>query len=287
MGIQQGLVTVTGNLGAHPTSFSGKDGTPACSFRVGVTPRYFDSRSGQWRDRGTSWINVRAYRTLAMNVMGSLHKGDPVIVTGTLHTDRWQKDGVDREMPVIEASAVGHDLSQGVANFGRRRQPNMNPPAMQTAAGQAAGQPAGAGQPVPMPAASQSAPPPVEVIEDTQVDRRTGVVIGAPAGVRIDVQDGAQPVTQSGAQPSVIDGAPPDDASGGAPSNDANDAAVSQPGMPSLGQVPQSAGAAAMSFGVAASTADGIADGTAAGPGQTREGSSEPVPDGFENDDFE
>ncbi|MBW3080458.1 single-stranded DNA-binding protein [Bifidobacterium saguinibicoloris] len=130
MGIQQGLVTVTGNLGANPTSFSGKDGTPACSFRVGVTPRYYDSRSGQWRDRNTSWINVRAYRTLAMNIMGSLNKGDPVIVTGTLHSDRWQKDGVDREMPVIEANAVGHDLSQGVANFGRRRQPNMGQPNM-------------------------------------------------------------------------------------------------------------------------------------------------------------
>ncbi|NEG56211.1 single-stranded DNA-binding protein [Bifidobacterium platyrrhinorum] len=120
MGIQQALVTVTGNLGASPVSFvTGKD-VPACSFRVGVTPRYYDANSGQWRDRGTSWIGVCAYRALSMNVMGSLRKGDPVIVTGTLRTERWQKDGVDRLSPVIDATAVGPDLSQGVSTFSRR-----------------------------------------------------------------------------------------------------------------------------------------------------------------------
>ena len=125
MGIQQMQVTVTGNLGAEPVSF-GKDlDSPACSFRVGVTPRYYDARSGAWRDRETSWVGVRAYRTLAVNVLGSLHKGDPVIVTGTLHTERWRKEGVDRITPVVEASAVGCDLSQGTCRFRRvgREQP--------------------------------------------------------------------------------------------------------------------------------------------------------------------
>lgn len=125
MGIQQMQVTVTGNLGADPVSF-GKDlDSPACSFRVGVTPRYFDSQGGMWRDRETSWVGVRAYRTLAVNVLGSLHKGDPVIVTGTLHTERWRKEGVDRITPVVEASAVGCDLSQGTCRFRRagREQP--------------------------------------------------------------------------------------------------------------------------------------------------------------------
>lgn len=127
MGIQQIQVTVTGNLGADPKSFGKSIDAPACSFRLGVTPRYFDSNSGQWRDRETTWVGVRAYRTLASNILGSLHKGDPVIVTGTLHSERWRKEGeqADRFTPVIDAVAVGHDLSQGVGRFRRagREQP--------------------------------------------------------------------------------------------------------------------------------------------------------------------
>ncbi|KFI56102.1 single-stranded DNA-binding protein [Bifidobacterium callitrichos] len=127
MGIQQIQVTVTGNLGADPRSFSKNIDAPACSFRIGVTPRFYDSGLGQWRDRETTWVGVRAYRTLASNILGSLHKGDPVIVTGTLHSERWRKEGeqTDRFTPVIDAVAVGHDLSQGVGRFRRvgREQP--------------------------------------------------------------------------------------------------------------------------------------------------------------------
>ncbi|MBT1172448.1 single-stranded DNA-binding protein [Bifidobacterium sp. MA2] len=130
MGIQQIQVTVTGNLGADPKSFGRNIDAPACSFRVGVTPRYFDGNLRQWRDRETTWIGVRAYRTLATNVLNSLHKGDPVIVTGMLRTERWRKEGepVDRITPVVDAVAVGHDLSQGVGRFRRagREQPAAN-----------------------------------------------------------------------------------------------------------------------------------------------------------------
>ena len=37
MGIQQALVTVTGNLGAVPNPFTTSANVPACSFRMGVT----------------------------------------------------------------------------------------------------------------------------------------------------------------------------------------------------------------------------------------------------------
>ena len=119
MGIQQALVTVTGNLGADPVPFTTSAGVPACSFRLAVTPRFFDQSTGQWRDRGTSWVGVCAYRALSKNILGSLNKGDPVIVSGTMRVERWQKDGADRVTPVIDASAVGPDLSQGIARLNR------------------------------------------------------------------------------------------------------------------------------------------------------------------------
>lgn len=116
---QQGIVTLTGNLGMDPVSFSRDPNNPACSFNVGVSSGYFDQSSQSWRSRETVWIKIRAYRTLAANVMRSLHKGDAVVVTGALRMDRWTKDGVNRTAIVMDASAIGHDLNYGTSAFSR------------------------------------------------------------------------------------------------------------------------------------------------------------------------
>ena len=126
MANQQGTVTLTGNLGADPVSFGRDPNAQGCSFRVGVSPGYFDQSSHSWRSRDTVWVKVRAFRTLATNALQSLHKGDAVIVTGALRMDKWTKDGVDRTAPVVEASVIGHDLNCGTSEFRRARsgQPN-------------------------------------------------------------------------------------------------------------------------------------------------------------------
>ena len=116
---QQGTVTLTGNLGMDPVSFSRDPNNPACSFNVGVSSGYFDQSSQSWRSRETVWIKIRAYRTLAANVMRSLHKGDAVVVTGALRMDRWTKDGANRTAIVMDASAIGHDLNYGTSAFSR------------------------------------------------------------------------------------------------------------------------------------------------------------------------
>ena len=121
MANQQGTVTLTGNLGADPVSFGRDPNNQGCSFRVGVSPSYFDQSSHSWRSRDTVWVKVRAFRMLATNVLQSLRKGDAVIVTGALRMDKWTKDGVDRTAPVVEASVIGHDLNCGTSEFHRAR----------------------------------------------------------------------------------------------------------------------------------------------------------------------
>ena len=116
---QQGTITLTGNLGMDPVGFSRDPNNPACSFNVGVSSGYFDQSSQSWRSRETVWIKIRAYRALAANVMRSLHKGDAVVVTGALRMDRWAKDGMNRTAIVMDASAIGHDLSYGTSVFSR------------------------------------------------------------------------------------------------------------------------------------------------------------------------
>ena len=49
---------------------------------------------------------------LAANIMQSLHRGDPAIVTGLLNTEQWRDEqGVDHSRLVLEASNVGLDLN--------------------------------------------------------------------------------------------------------------------------------------------------------------------------------
>lgn len=189
MGIQQALVTVTGNLGAVPNPFTTSANVPACSFRMGVTPRFFDQSTGQWRDRGTSWVSVCAYRGLAKNILGSLEKGDPVIVVGTMRTERWQKDSVDRVTPVIDASAVGPDLSQGIARLNRI-------PRNQTGAGGAAAGAGGAGEPC----ASAAANTP----EAGAGAPGAGSQYGPPSNNPLNPAIPVNPVANAGGAPGVV-----------------------------------------------------------------------------------
>ncbi|MCI1649901.1 single-stranded DNA-binding protein [Bifidobacterium tibiigranuli] len=117
---QQGIITITGFVGANPIGFGREGKTGGCSFRVGSTRSYFHAASGEWKDQPTTWLTVKAFRTLAVNVLASVRKGDPVIVSGLLNTEEWQQDGGNRSRIVIEASAIGHDLSRGVGSFQRQ-----------------------------------------------------------------------------------------------------------------------------------------------------------------------
>ena len=136
---QQGIITVNGNLGSEPRSV-GNGNTPICSFSLGVTDGYFNRQSGQWVSRPTTWLRVKAFRALAANIMASLHKGDPVIVTGQLGTETWQNgNGDEQSSMVITATDVGHDLAMGrsvfVRNSPRRERPAPNAGSAEAAQG--------------------------------------------------------------------------------------------------------------------------------------------------------
>lgn len=111
MALQQGAVTITGYLGADPQQYGRNPSRPACTFRLGSTRRYQD-RNGVWQQLPTTWLTVKAFRGLAANIMQSLHRGDPAIVTGLLNTEQWRDEqGVDHSRLVLEASNVGFHLN--------------------------------------------------------------------------------------------------------------------------------------------------------------------------------
>lgn len=90
---------------------------PYTSFRLASTPRHFDRAQGVWVEGRTEWLTVKVFRDTALNVAASVQKGHPVVVTGRLRTEEWQGENGPRSALVLEASALGHDLTRGRATF--------------------------------------------------------------------------------------------------------------------------------------------------------------------------
>jgi single-strand DNA-binding protein len=93
------------------------------SFRIASTSRRFDRATQRWVDSGQLFLGVSCWRELGTNAAVSLHKGDPVIVSGKLSTRTYEKDGQSRSVCELEALAVGPDLARGTAVF--RRTPRL------------------------------------------------------------------------------------------------------------------------------------------------------------------
>lgn len=116
-------VSMTGRLGTDVEQRVSRNGTEYVSFRLGTSRRI--QRDGEWTDSDTTWVSVRCYRRLAVHAHYSLQKGDPVVVVGRLRVETWTTEaGVHRERTVLDADAVGHDLTLGTTKFnrGERRQ---------------------------------------------------------------------------------------------------------------------------------------------------------------------
>ncbi len=112
-------VTVTGNVVADPALVVTERGTHVLNMRVASTARRYDRATQEWRDASTLYATVCCWRSLAENVAASFSKGDPVVATGKLRVRSYKskKDGSPRVSVELDASAVGHDLSRGVARF--------------------------------------------------------------------------------------------------------------------------------------------------------------------------
>ncbi|MFF9642559.1 single-stranded DNA-binding protein [Kitasatospora aureofaciens] len=121
-------VTVIGNVATEVSYGETSGGVPMANFQLGFTERRYDRERACWVDGEAQWLRVTAWRALAVNLIGSLSKGDPVLVTGRLRVHEWTEGEVKRSRAEISARSVGHDLTRGTAAFrwatGVRGQPS-------------------------------------------------------------------------------------------------------------------------------------------------------------------
>jgi len=119
-------ITIVGNLVDDPQLRYTPTGNAVANFRVASTPRRFDREKGIWADGPTLFVNVTCWRAMAENVADSLHKGQPVVVTGRYYSREYTVNEVVRVAYELEANAVGHDLSRGTSQFTKLTRPRMS-----------------------------------------------------------------------------------------------------------------------------------------------------------------
>ena len=112
-------ITITGLVATTPRHLITQDGLPITSFRVASSQRRFDRLQNKWVDSDTNWYTITAFRTLAINLAGSVNKGERIIVLGDLRVRDWDNGERAGTSVEIEATAIGHDLSWGTAQFNR------------------------------------------------------------------------------------------------------------------------------------------------------------------------
>ena len=113
------IITVTGVVATTPRHLVTSEGLPITSFRLASTQRRYDRGESRWVDGDTNWFGVTTFRQLATNVVGSVMKGQRVVVTGRLRVRDWSSGERTGTSIEIDADALGHDLSWGTAVFTR------------------------------------------------------------------------------------------------------------------------------------------------------------------------
>ena len=112
-------ITLTGLVATTPRHITTSEGLAITSFRLASSQRRFDRASNRWVDGDTNWYTVSSFRALAENAASSVSKGDRVIVSGKLRIRDWENTDRSGTTVEIEADALGHDLSWGIATYTR------------------------------------------------------------------------------------------------------------------------------------------------------------------------
>nr|WP_042194475.1 single-stranded DNA-binding protein [Kibdelosporangium sp. MJ126-NF4]CEL21346.1 Single-stranded DNA-binding protein [Kibdelosporangium sp. MJ126-NF4]CTQ96087.1 Single-stranded DNA-binding protein [Kibdelosporangium sp. MJ126-NF4] len=105
-------LTMVGRVCSDVTTKLTGEGEAMTRFALISTQRKFDRDNNMWVNGRELFMRVTCFRRLAETVAETFVKGDPVVATGRIHTNKWiDKDGRTQSEIVMEAVAVGPDLS--------------------------------------------------------------------------------------------------------------------------------------------------------------------------------
>ncbi len=98
-------VILMGHLGADPELRNTADGLSLLKIRMATTDSWLDKTSRELQQR-TEWHDVTIFGARAEGLSRILHKGDCIVVEGSLRTSSWEKDGVKRYRTEVMAREI-------------------------------------------------------------------------------------------------------------------------------------------------------------------------------------
>lgn len=101
--LEQNLVLLSGYLARDPDFRATQKGSTVCHFTVGVTRRFKDNASGEWKDE-VCWVPVDVWGEAAERLKDRLKKGSPVHVEGRLRSREYE-DKAGQKRTVLEVVA--------------------------------------------------------------------------------------------------------------------------------------------------------------------------------------
>ncbi len=119
-------ITVIGNVVDDPALRTTASGRPVTSFRVASTSRRRNPETNQFEDAAKFFVSVVCWQDMAHHVARSIHKGQPVVVTGRIATREYTKDEQLRATYEITADAVGPNLAHGFSEFTKVRRGSVS-----------------------------------------------------------------------------------------------------------------------------------------------------------------
>jgi single-strand DNA-binding protein len=94
-------VTVTANLVRDPEVRTTATGIKVANLRLAIHHTYYDQKDAKQQE--TCWIDASLWGRQAEAAEKHLKKGAPVLITGRLFTDAWEKDGQKFSKTIIRA----------------------------------------------------------------------------------------------------------------------------------------------------------------------------------------
>jgi single-strand DNA-binding protein len=108
-------LTGTGRLTSDPELRFSQNGVGVCTVSLAFNSRRLNQQTQQWEDGDVYYVRGLCFKALAENVVETLQKGMEVNVSGELHVERWEKDGVKHEMPKLMIRSIGPNLAYATA----------------------------------------------------------------------------------------------------------------------------------------------------------------------------
>ena len=122
----QGTVILRGRVGSDLRSMTTQSGTKGIRFRLAAS-QWRINDSGKYVERDPHWYTVCVWDRLAKNLLSSVEKGTPIIVSGRPSARAWiGSDSEARAELVINASFCGIDLAFGPAAVMNPKIPQHN-----------------------------------------------------------------------------------------------------------------------------------------------------------------